>query len=208
MKKTLSIFFILFFLTPRTQAITTSSGCEHAFLDLQGHWAEDAVCALYQNQVVQGYSEKNFAPNSTITRAEFIKIVLKGLNYNVYSIQSAAFTDTEPGDWYYSYVSFAHSKGFIDGYSDGSFHPNAPITRAEAIQILINTAGFLGAYASSEVNHMFNDVDGNDWFATAVAIGIDYELIKGYGDGSFRPHNDMTRAEASVLIEKAMTTLY
>ncbi len=208
MKKAYSILFFLLLSASPAQAITTSSGCEHSFLDLQGHWAEDAVCALYQSQVVQGYSEKNFAPNNTVTRAEFVKMVLKGLSYNVYSIQSAAFTDTEASDWYYSYVSFAHSKGFIDGYSDGSFHPNEPITRAEAIQILINTAGFLGGYDSSEVNHMFTDVNGNDWFATAVAIGVDYELIKGYGDGSFRPHNDMTRAEASVLIEKAMTTLY
>lgn len=208
MRKSLSTLLALFLLTSPVQASTSSSGCEHPFADLEGHWAEDAVCSLYQNQVIQGYSEKNFAPNKTITRAEFIKIVLKDLNYNVYSIQSAAFTDTEAGEWYYAYISFAHSKGFITGYSDGSFHPNDPITRAEAIQILINTAGFIGGYQSSDVNHLFTDVTGDDWFATAVAIGVDYELIKGYGDGSFRPHNQMTRAEASVLIEKAMTTLY
>lgn len=181
-------------------------GCTHPFVDIIGHWAEDNICTLYNQGVVKGYSEKTFLPNNKVTRAEFLKMVLEYKGYSVYSVQSASFTDLEPGDWYYQYVTFAHSKGFVSGYSDGSFHPNESITRAEAVALVMKEEGFT-AYDTSDLFHTFTDVTENDWFAFAVAAATDMGIISGYGDGTFRPYKDLTRAEAAVVIERAWRRL-
>lgn len=188
-------------------ASTTNTGCEHGFSDIIGHWAEESICELYESGVIEGYSPYNFAPNSSMTRAEFVKVLLESMNYNVYSVQSASFTDTVPGEWYYSYVTFAHSKGFVSGYSDGSFHPNSSISRAEAITLLVNMAGFT-SYDTSDLGHQFTDVTAEDWFAVALAVSLNYGLIEGYGDGSFRPNSSISRAEACILISRTLEALY
>ncbi len=127
---------------------TTSEGCSHPFIDMVEHWAEQEVCYLYSQNVVQGHSERNFNPNDYITRAEFLKISLLHLGHNVYSVQSAEFDDIEPGDWYYRYITFARSKGFVSGYNDETFRPNDNITRGEAIVMIMAIAG-ISTYESS-----------------------------------------------------------
>lgn len=206
MKKLLATSLLAALLTSTAQAQTTGSGCEHPFTDVDGHWAEEEICTLYSQGVIQGYSDKVFAPNTRITRAEFLKMVLEYKGYSVYSVQSAAFTDTIPGDWYYQYVTFAHSKGFISGYSDGSFHPNEEITRAEAVELVMNEAG-ISTYDTSDLYHTFTDVHETDWFNTSVAAATSLGIISGYGDGTFRPTNDLTRAEAAVVVERAWENL-
>lgn len=207
MKKLLSILLTFILLNGSAQAETTASGCEHPFIDVTGHWAEDAICFLYSQGVVEGYSDRNFIPDISITRAEFLKISLLELGYVVYAVQEASFTDLNPGDWYYQYVTFAKSKGFAQGYSDGSFHPNDPITRAEAVILITQIAGIIDYDISSTITS-FYDVDSDDWFAYAVAVATQYEIIEGYGDGSFRPNNNLTRAEASIIAERVWETLY
>ncbi len=204
MKKLLATFLTL--CTLSAPAFATSTACTHPFTDLNGHWAESAICELYNDGVVNGVSEKTFSPNAPITRAEFVKIMVESLGYNVYAVQSAAFTDTSTDAWYYAVVSFAHSKGFVGGYSDGSFHPNASITRAEAVELLVNASGQSSA-DTSNLNHQFKDVSAQDWFATSLAIALQNEVIQGYGDGTFRPTNSISRAEAAVMLTKAQSSL-
>ncbi len=202
MKKILATLLGLSLLQPLAHA----SACDQPFTDVIDHWAEEEICILYREGVIEGYSEKTFLPDSKITRAEFLKMVLEYKGYAVYSVQSASFTDTAPGDWYYQYVTFAHSKGFTSGYSDGSFHPNEPITRAEAVTLVMKEAG-ITAYDTSDIYHTFTDVHETDWFAISVAAAVDMDIINGYGDGSFRPDNEITRAESAVVVEHAWESL-
>jgi len=187
-------------------AETTDSGCEHPFIDILEHWAEEEICFLYSQNDIEGYSDRNFLPDDDITRAEFLKISLLNLGYTVYAAQSFEFTDVNPGDWYYQYVTFAKSKGFVTGYSDGSFHPNDPITRAEAVVLITQIAGIID-YETSGLSS-FSDVSGDDWFAVAVAVATEYEIVEGYGDGSFRPHSNITLAEAATVAVRVWNTLY
>ncbi len=203
----LSLLANFSFFAPSTQASTTSLGCEHQFTDIVGHWGEEAICQLYELEVVEGYSPYNFSPNSSITRAEFLKLVLESLGYAIYSVQSAAFSDTKAGEWYYPYVTFAHSKGFVSGYGDGTFRPNSPISRAEALSLIIDITGFID-YDTSSLGHQFTDVTANDWFAIPLAVAVSYELIEGYGDGSFRPNASLSRAEAALLITRTLENFY
>ena len=206
MKKLLATFLTLTALAQPAFAEKTASGCEHPFTDLKDHWGAESICSLYDEGVVNGYSEKTFSPNTQMSRAEFVKILVRSMGYNVYAVQSAAFTDQSTDDWHYAVVSFAHSKGLVSGYADGSFHPNDHITRAEALELLVNASGIASA-DTSDLSHRFYDVTGDDWFATSLAIGLENGIVKGYGDGSFRPHNSITRAEACEMLVKALNTI-
>lgn len=181
--------------------------CTATFIDIDEHWAEEEICFLYNEGVVEGYSDRNYKPDGNVTRAEFLKISLLNLGYTVYSVQSASFSDLTPGDWYYPYVTFAKSKGFVSGYQDGTFHPNEAITRAEAVTMITRIAGIIDYDVSNTIVH-FYDVDSYDWFIQAVAVALEYDIIEGYGDGSFRPNNWLTRAEAAVIAVKTWEALY
>lgn len=206
MKKSISTLALLTLLSPLAHAETTTNGCEHPFTDIVATFAEENICLLYTQGVIEGYSEKSFLPNNKITRAEFLKMILVMHGYSVYSVASAAFTDSVPGDWSYRYVTFGHSKGFVSGYTDGSFHPNESITRAEAVELVINISGIINS-DTSNVTHNFTDVLGTDWFAGSVAEATAAGIIEGYGDGSFRPNDALTRAEAATIVERAWESL-
>lgn len=206
---TAAIAFILT-IQPTLASVTyysTSEDCQHPFIDIVGHWAEEDVCYLYSQNVIQGDTERNFSPNDFITRAEFLKIALLHLGYKVYSVQSAQFTDVNPGDWYYQYATFARSKGYVTGYSDGSFHPNDYITRAEAVVMIMRIAG-ISTYNSTYSTIKFHDIWIDDWFATAVSVATDYEIIQGYSDNTFHPYDNIRRAEAAVLARNTWRYLY
>lgn len=207
MKKLLASLVLTALLVLPVQAETTNTGCSHPFIDASDHWAEEAICFLYNEGIVSGYSERNFLPNNHITRAEFLKISILNLSYTVFPVQSAGFNDVNAGDWYYSYVTFAKSKGFVSGYPDGSFHPNEYITRAEALAMILQISGII-EYDIYGFESEFSDVNGTDWFATAVAVGVDYAIVEGYGDGTFRPNSRLTRAEAVVIAERVWEELY
>lgn len=186
---------------------TVAEDCTATFIDIDEHWAEEEICFLYNEGVVEGYSDRNYKPDGNVTRAEFLKISLLNLGYTVYSVQSSSFTDLTPGDWYYPYVTFAKSKGFVSGYPDGNFHPNEAITRAEAVTLITRIAEIIDYDVSSTIVH-FYDIDSDDWFTQAVAVAVEYDIIEGYGDGSFRPQNILTRAEAAVIAVKTWEALY
>ncbi len=198
---------LLALLAPTAHAEITDDGCEHSFIDVDGHWAEEEICFLYSEGIIQGYSDKNFSPNNEVTRAEFLKISLLNVGYTVYAVQSASFTDVNPGDWYYQYVTFARSKGFVSGYSDGSFHPNDSITRAEAVTMIMDIAEIIN-YEAYNFESRFSDVTSTDWFADAVAAATEYGIVGGYGDGTFRPNSNLTRAEAAVIAQRVWDELY
>lgn len=207
MKKILSATLLFALLTPSAGAETTNTGCTHPFIDVADHWAEEEICFMYNEGIVSGYSERNFLPNNKITRAEFLKISLLNLSYTVYPVQSAGFSDVSADDWYFSYITFARSKGFVNGYGDGSFHPNDNVTRAEAVTMIMQMAGII-EYDVFGFEGRFSDVSADDWFGPAVAAAVDQGIVEGYGNGTFRPNNDLTRAEAVMIAQRVWEELY
>lgn len=198
MKRLLASLTLLSLMAPTSLAYTTDDGCEHPFTDVEAHYAEEAICLLYENDIVDGYSERSFEPSKKITRAEFIKIALENMGYVVTSKSSYGFDDVSPGQWYYKYVTFAHSKGFVEGYDDGGFHPDADISRAEALSILVKITGISNT-STAGITNQFKDVNDNDWYAQIVAVSLEYDLIEGYGDNTFRPNSPITRADSALL---------
>lgn len=110
------------------------------------------------------------------------------------------FSDVSADKWYNNAVSTLCHMGVLGGYSDGTFRPNAPITRAEFAKIAVSFSQANG----SAVYSYFTDVKTTDWFAPYVTTAKDSGLIEGYSDGSFKPENRITRAEACAIVNHVL----
>lgn len=172
--------------------------------DIEGHWAKNYINQLYNDDVVSGYSDGRFGPDDNVTRAQILKIALLAFELPVESGESD-FTDVPNGEWYEDYVSSASGDlDIVSGYNDNTFKPNNPVTRAEALKIILKAAGVeLGTGAGN-----FDDVDSvNDWFASYTAYAKEIGLIGGYTDGTFRGNQPITRAEVCKIVVELMEYL-
>lgn len=108
-----------------------------AFTDTQGHYNEDAIDYLYEKGVVEGYDDGSYAPEGTINRAEFVKILIES-KYPGQEYGTNCFPDVGTG-WYAPYVCYAEDLRVIEGYDDGYFKPANEINLAEALKIVLET---------------------------------------------------------------------
>lgn len=111
------------------------------------------------------------------------------------SVPAMAAPSDIAGHWAESVITQWQSKGLIQGYEDGTFKPGNTITRAEFVTLMNNAKGF---WSEGSIN--FSDVKNGSWFYSAVARAVAAGYVKGYSDGSFKPNNTITRAEAAVMI--------
>ena len=150
-----------------------------------------------------GYSDGTVRPNGRITRAEvatiFFRLLTDDARQRNWSSENN-FSDVSADKWYNNAVSTLCHMGVLGGYSDGTFRPNAPITRAEFAKIAVSFAQANG----SAVYSYFTDVKTTDWFAPYVTAAKDSSLIEGYSDGSFKPENRITRAEACTIVNRVL----
>ena len=143
-------------------------------------------------------------PNNQITRAEVATIFYRLLEDEVrdeYDTTTNDFSDVTADSWYNQTVSTLARMGIVKGYEDGSFRPNAPITRAEFGAIA--TRFFAETGATYEPG-TFTDVTGDEWYANAIQDAVNLGLIGGYPDGTVRPNNNITRAEACAIVNRTL----
>lgn len=114
------------------------------------------------------------------------------------SVPAIAAPSDIAGHWAESVITQWQNKGLIQGYEDGTFKPGNTITRAEFVTLMNNAKGF---WSEGSIN--FSDVKNGSWFYSAVARAVAAGYVKGYSDGSFKPGNTITRAEAAVMIANA-----
>lgn len=111
------------------------------------------------------------------------------------SVPAMAAPSDIAGHWAESVITQWQSKGLIQGYEHGTFKPGNTITRAEFVTLMNNAKGF---WSEGSIN--FSDVKNGSWFYSAVARAVAAGYVKGYSDGSFKPNNTITRAEAAMMI--------
>ena len=102
--------------------------------------------------------------------------------------------------WAEKFANELSGRGIINGYADGSFKGDNFITRAELVKILCST--FAGTQRA-EID--FNDVNSSEWYAEYVARALNYKMVNGYEDGSFRPNISVSREDAIVMLYRAMS---
>lgn len=150
-----------------------------------------------------GYSDGTVRPNGKITRAEVATIFFRLLDDDTrakYWSSENNFSDVSADKWYNNAVSTLSRMGVIGGYADGTFRPDAPISRAEFAKIAVSFTQNNG----SAVYSYFTDVKTTDWFAPYVTAAKDAGLIEGYSDGSFKPESKITRAEACAIVNRTL----
>lgn len=153
------------------------------------------------NAYVSGRTATTFVPNGTLTRAEAAKLLYELMTaqaHKQYDRSDNGFSDVPAGKWYVVAVSTLANAGAIKGYSNGTFQPGKPITRAEFVTIL---TGIYGANTSKGMP--FADV-GSAWCHDAVATAYANGWVGGYADGTFHPNQTITRAEAVTILNRVL----
>ncbi|MEK5233390.1 S-layer homology domain-containing protein [Lysinibacillus sp. FSL K6-0232] len=169
-----------------------------AFTDIAGHWAEDYIMRAAAKGIVSGYPDGTFKPNHPVTRAEFTVMLAGALKLEG---QGAALTFTDHdqiGGWAKQAVAQAVQAGIVDGYNDGSFRPNAQITRVE-IAVMIARALKLQLNANTTTGFA-DDEAIPQWAKGAVEAIRKLGIVDGRGGNRFVPNETATRAEATVML--------
>ena len=149
---------------------------------------------------LMGYPDGTVRPGGSITRAEATTIFFRLLTEESHSQFWATenrYSDVSAGQWYNNAVSTMTRAGIVNGYPDGTFRPNAPITRAEMAKII---ALFTKLEPSAE---RFPDTAGH-WAEPYIRLAAGSGWIEGYPDGTFRPDRAITRAETVTMIDRVL----
>lgn len=168
--------------------------------DFEGHWAQSTIQKWIDESRISGYPDGSFKPNANITRAEFVKLVNGLIDYDIKG--NIGFNDVKTGDWYHDVISIANEVGYISGYSEKQFGPNDNITREQAaailsrIQYLSDNTGVSEKFADNSKISV--------WATGAVGAASEAGFINGYDNGSFKPLNNLTRAEAVTMLDNVL----
>lgn len=153
---------------------------------------------------IVGYEDGTVMPQKQITRAEVATIFYRLLKEDVRDENTtnvSDFSDVKSSDWYGTTVATLAEMNILKGYEDGTFRPNAPITRAEFAAIATR---FFDETGATYEPGTFTDVTGDEWFAGAIMDAVNLGLIGGYEDGTARPNNNITRAEACAIVNRTL----
>ncbi len=186
--------------------IEDTVGNYKAFTDLNGYaWAENSIYELYEKGIVSGRGDNAFAPGDAVTREEFIKLITTALN--IYNPDAkSSFTDVPSGSWYESYVASGVEHGIINGISDTMFGTGNNITRQDVAVIIYRAIGG-GNSDTITVNDIADGALISDYATEAVTKMYELGILTGNDDGTFKPTNSTTRAEAAVIISRMLNML-
>lgn len=163
-------------------------------------WATDEILYLNEMNVVAGYPDGTFGSSKNIKRADAALMLANAKKLDLTANQSASpFNDvTNKEIYYYDAVLAAAKAGYLNGYPDGTFRPNNTLTREEMAQII-------------SVAYEMEDVSGNSfvdtsksWASKKIEALVSNGITVGYPDGTFKPKNNINRAEFSVMLVRAM----
>ncbi len=170
---------------------------EKSFSDIRGHWAKDYIQSGVSQGYLSGYENGTFKPDSAVTRAEFCKMANNALG--VTQTASINFKDVSSSDWYYSEVRRAVASGYISGYEDNTFRPNAYITRQEAAVVLSRV---VTPPDEDKSIYEFRDGSGIDsWAQSGAGMIYAKSYMAGDDNHNFRPRGSLTRGECAKIVE-------
>lgn len=154
---------------------------------------------------VNGYPNGTVKPTGNVTRAEVAAILYRIMDADcakAYYDTTSSYRDVARGDWFNVYVATLENAGVIvDTRAGGYFRPNEAVTRAELASMLAQFA------ENKKAANYFADVPSYYWAANAIAVCAKTGWINGYPDGTFRPDNKITRAEAMTLVNRVLKRL-
>ena len=154
---------------------------------------------------IVGYEDGTFRPDGDMTRAEaatiFARLISEAKGESVSG--NAGFSDVSQNDWFAAYVGYLAKYDVIKGYEDGTFRPNASVTRAEFVAMAVRCYDLFYELGSSAISIKYNDLNSSHWAYDDIAYATNEKWLNGYADGSFKPDVNITRAEVVTVVNRA-----
>jgi len=175
------------------------------FDDISGHWAQINIENMASKHVVSGVSESIFAPDETVTRAQFVVMALHAMGE--IDAEAETFNDVDESDWFAGYLGRAKTLELITADSAGNFRPNEAIKREEMAVIIAKAHAYINDIAPTYDKPIILFTDASSVSTEArnyVNYVEDAGIISGYEDSTFRPQNNATRAEAVTIIKQML----
>ncbi len=187
--------------------IYTAVRSNRTFEDIRGHWAQDDIERMANKLIVNGSADGRLDPNRTVTRAEFVAMLARALEL-ADKPQRASYSDVAPNEaWYAGAVGAASAAGLIEGYADGSFRPDAGVTREQAAVMLgraVRYAGELPQQDASVLERFSDHAEVSGWAKGPAAELLAAGLIEGIGNAAFAPQAFATRAQSAALLHRML----
>lgn len=202
-------------MVPKVERLTVPK-----FRDVQGHWAQAYIEKLYSLDVFDS-GENFFVPEAPMTRENFIRGIIRACNIRTSAENQkktsssrkktpevSPFKDVAVDDPNYEYIKEGLSKGIITGAAKDLFKPKDPLTRAQAVTILIRALGFAGKAPNPGYYTDFSDDDKiPSWAKDSIYVAREINLIEGDSYNRVNPDKTMTRAEASAMLVRFLEFL-
>ena len=180
------------------------------FADVQNHWAKDQIEVLASRSMTAGLTDTTFNPEGKVTRAEFAVIIARALNLPVEEYKGTFKDVTTNKFWAYAGIEAAYEAGIVYGKTADTFVPDALITREEIATIIVRAVNYQDA-------SLLKDVDTSKSFADDKSIGsfaklpvkqaVGLGIVAGRSGNKFDPKANATRAEAAVMLYRALEKL-
>lgn len=184
------------------KTIPVQVGQKLSFTDIQGHWAQTYIEDLASKGIINGMGNGLFAPDASVSRAQFLTMLAQSAGADVSSAPSAGFEDVSAKDWYYSYVNWGFANGVVKGIDQTHFSPNEKITREQMAVMLQNYLTLTNRIPTSPTAAAtFKDHSAiSQWAQDAVEKMVSAGILSGRPDGTFDPQGSATRAEAATVL--------
>ena len=154
---------------------------------------------------IVGYDDGTFKPDSNMSRAEaaaiFARLIAEAKDETVSG--KSSFADVSSKEWYSSYIGYLEKYDVINGYTDGTFKPDASVTRAEFVAMTVRYYDLFNYVNKTGNTVKYTDVSNSYWAYSDIAFAKNIGWLNGYSDGSFRGDNDITRAEVVTVVNRA-----
>ncbi|WP_274365509.1 S-layer homology domain-containing protein [Paenibacillus thermotolerans] len=193
-------------------SIYTVVQSDRTYGDIGSHWAKRDIELLASKLILSGTSETAFAPNRSVTRAEFAAMLVRALGLNENKQAAAAFSDVSSEQWFAGSVGAAADAGIVTGFDGGVFKPGERITREQMAVMIARAIAFAGnpADAAGKTGLAAEFKDGaniSSWARPAVLQAVHSGILSGRPDGTFAPVEAATRAEAATMLKRLLTHL-
>lgn len=165
----------------------------------------DAIAWAQNEGIFSGYNDGNFRPNSAINRVEALKVILEAMDVNLLDAygQHLGFSDTNPNTWYAPYLKTATSLGIVNGYNDGTFRPNATISRIESLKIILEAGRvkhdiIIPTNVYGQPYYDTPNTGSSKWYLSYAYFAKEFNLSDN--EFYFYPQSNMTRGEMADML--------
>lgn len=180
-----------------------------SFSDLDGHWARKDIELLASKRVVNGVDGSGFQPERSITRAEFVALLVRGLGL-AEEADASGFADVKEADWFAGAAAAALQAGLIEGVEEGLFQPDATLSREQMAVLMIRAAKLAGSQTTEQAgaSRQFADHESiSGWAAASVEEAVARGFMTGMTADTFEPAAAATRAQATVILKRMLQSM-